>query len=378
MTSVTRFVSTVIIPRIIFIPYYMARLIIMPVAVISFLVPRDKKDQIEASLCIEAGVGGWNIIEYKELYQSAVEYLGEVSVHKVIISREKSYLEQVRYALDCVNPTHYAYSPRTGSQTWLMGLIQAFMIFFLLYRRGITPIVFLTDLPVRTWRAQSSIVTARSGIVVSLMSPRIIHTIFPHRRICGPYMMPFSMKTLSYLSELAADHESDALNNPLFTGSLYEPRTSTLEAIRDGLKPRGITFEIKGRQLGSPRFSDEDYWLRIISAPIIVTTADQMEHTIADWQWLQHFVYRYTEVLACGSLLVAPDLPSINRYFQPGIHYVSFASIPEAVEKISYYCENEAERTLIARQGKERVQALIYSRSFWLGIDIALGRESIT
>ena len=40
------------------------------------------------------------------------------------------------------------------------------------------------------------------GIVISLMSPKDISSIYPHNRIIGPLTMPFSKKTLSQIELL--------------------------------------------------------------------------------------------------------------------------------------------------------------------------------
>jgi spore maturation protein CgeB len=108
-----------------------------------------------------------------------------------------------------------------------------------------------------------------------------------------------------------------------------------------------------------------------------VTTADQAIENGRDWNHVPHFLYRYLEVLACGTLLVAQDVPSVRRYFTPGIHFVSFDSPAEAIEVISHYLDNEEERLLIARQGKERADTLIMARSFWVQIDSGLGYYSL-
>lgn len=366
-----------IIPRIVFLPYWIAWLVSLPIVFLFALIKRNHHVNRSAKICIEAGVGGWNIIEYKELYESALEYTDNLSIERVVIENDRPYLTQVYQALHQSKPTHYAYSPRTGAQSWLHGLFQAFSLLFVLSWHGIIPIVFLTDLAVRRWRAQSAIVTAHTGIVVGLMLPRIISSIFPHRRIIGPYIMPFSVKTMTTLAEQKAESSQVPGCNPLFTGSLYEPRTTKLLAIREGLEKCGIKFDIKGR-IDGVRISDQEYWSRMISAPIVVTTADQVDQSGADWPWLQHFIYRYLEVMVCGSLLVAPELPGISRYFQAGIHYVSYDSIDEAIDKIAFYCENDMERIAIAEQGQARAGALITTRSFWSGIDIALGRDSLT
>ena len=67
-------------------------------------------------------------------------------------------------------------------------------------------------------------------------------------------------------------------------------------------------------KIGQPKDSDNLYWERLINADIVVTTAVQMIQTGADWAHLPHFIYRYIEVLAAGSLLIAEEIPGISRY----------------------------------------------------------------
>jgi spore maturation protein CgeB len=84
-------------------------------------------------------------------------------------------------------------------------------------------------------------------------------------------------------------------------------------------------------------------------------------------------VYRYLEVLASGSLLLAPDVPGILNYFTPGIHFVAFGSVGEAADKATYYLSAPSEADQISRQGHMRAKALVESRAFWLQINSALG-----
>jgi hypothetical protein len=364
-------------PRLVFFPFYLAWILSLPIALFKKVLCRNRRNE-STKLVIEAGVGGWDIIEYKELYQTAVEYLCEEEVVKLMIDKEESYVKQVHKAIKKFVPTHYAYSPRTGSQFFFKGLYESFNVFLLLFRKGIIPIVFLTDLPIRRWRAQSAVITARNGTVVTLMSPGLFYPIFPHKRVIGPYIMPFSEKTLTtQIQQLIEKYNHLSISGPLFTGALYEPRKTKLKNIQLLLKEREIDFHVQGRELGGKRSSDEVYWERLVSAGIVVTTADQILQKGTDWQWMPHFVYRYMEVLACGSLLVAPNLPGISRYFVAGEHFVSFESEAEAVEKIHYYYNNDVERRRIALRGKERADMLVSTKSFWSGIDVVLGKEHI-
>lgn len=365
-------------PRLVFIPFWIMRLVLIPLGLIRQIFAIRYSDSLSTTLCIEAGVRGWDLIEYEELYASACEYLGNSQVHKIGITQGEDYLTQVKRALDSIRPTHYYYDPRTGSQKWSTGLWQAFKISFLLSVRGITPICLLTDLSVRTWRAQCAVVTAKTGIVISFMSPRKIHPIFPHGRLVSPSLMPLSEATMEFLTERSSQRMEINPPTAVFVGSLYEPRTSILREIAKGLESRGFTLEIKGRELGSRKSSDLDYWSRLINAALIVTTAEQMATSGTDWTWFPNLVYRYVEVTACGTLLVAPEVPGIRRFLTPGEHFVSFTSPAHAIEVIEYYLTNEAERKKIALQGRARIQALVGARSYWTGVDIGLGKDSLT
>ena len=130
--------------------------------------------------------------------------------------------------------------------------------------------------------------------------------------------------------------------------------------------------------MGSSRVSDSEYWGTLVNAPIVLTTADQISQAGTDWPWLPHFVYRYSEVLAAGSLLFAPNIPGVTRYFSPGIHFVSFDGVEDAVEKILFYMNNKEERSVIANNGNMRIKHLVTSRCFWLTIDLALGYDSLS
>jgi hypothetical protein len=326
---------------------------------------------------LESGIKGWELIDYKELLWSATEFLGEENIVKIEIDKSKNYINQVKKAIHLNKPTHYIYDARTGDQSWLKGLIQSFRIAFIYQINGIIPICILTDLPVRSWRTQCGIVSAKRGVVVSLMSPKDIHPIFPHRRITGPLTMPFSKKTGSMLNSLIAAKELNTKTNIVFTGSLYEPRTTILNAINDELKLRGLEIEMKGRNLGTIKFADEEYWARLVNASMVITTSNQISSKETDWTHFPHLIYRYIEVPAAGSLLIAPSVPSIERFFKPDEHFVSYDTIQDAVDKIEFYFKNEKEREIIANNGYLKAHSIINSNLYWISIDLALGKYSM-
>jgi len=352
------------------------RIILLPISIIGKL---QHNHRINTSiLCIEAGARGWESIEFKELYTSACEYLGQDRVHKVIINRDINYFKQFKNTLKSLRPTHYFYDPRTGSQHGLKALVEAFRISVALSIRNIHAIIILTDPSVRRWRAQSSMVTARQGIVFTSISAKAIAPIFPHRRLVGPSLMPLSAKTLQSLVEMRSSLQQNESHSALFSGSLYEPRTSMLNTMASQLQEKGFKLEIRGRVAGGPRISDEAYWSGIICAPLIVTTADQIISDEYDWTWIPQMVYRYLEVMAAGTLLVAPEVPGLRRYFIPEIHFASFSTVEEAAQVIAYYLTHPKERKILAAKGAERARSLILGRSYWISVDAALGTNSLT
>ena len=377
---IDRFLRQTLLPRVVYIPWALSWLWLTLLAAIQYLASihrRPQRSDDPVCICIEAGERGWESIEFKELYQSACEYVGPDRVLRFVVKRDVDYLEQLASLLRTHRVSHYLYDPRTGSQHWWHGLWQSLRVATLLQCRNVTPIVLLTDLSIRIWRAQASVVTARKGLVVSFMSPRVVHPIFPHSRLIGPCLMPFSMQTRDSLDSLISSRQGNTIPQAIFTGSLYEPRTSILKDIESGVKARGGNFECLGRIVGTTRVADEKYWRRLVNADIVFTTSVQMIHSGTDWAHIPHLIYRYLEVIASGSLLVAQEVPAVRRFFTPGVHYVAYTNSQDAIDKIIFYLKNNREREAIAMQGKKRADSLLNSRFFWLSIDASLGRRSI-
>ncbi|NQV74108.1 glycosyltransferase family 1 protein, partial [bacterium] len=108
-------------------------------------------------------------------------------------------------------------------------------------------------------------------------------------------------------------------------------------------------MEILPRPHAGERVSNEEYWSRFLQAEIIVTTADQIAGHGIDDLGMPHLIYRYSEALSAGALLIAPVVPGIERYFIPGRDFVSFNSTDEAAAKICFYLENQEARLKISQ-----------------------------
>jgi hypothetical protein len=333
--------------------------------------------KLSSRIVIEAGEIGWTSIEFKELHQSAREYLGEDSVLRLVVDRNMVYQRQVNRLLSMnTDVTHYLYDPRTAraqdQQNLWNVLKDSVLMSLILFRYGVTPVVLITDIGYRYWRYQAAAVSAQTGVVVSFMSSKFSRAMFPHSRLIGPSIFPMSQETLYYLMDLRKTLEAEGKieKKVRFTGSLYEPRASFMRELE---RLMGAKADIRGRELGSVRKTDTEYWQLIASAAIVITTADQIDQPGRDLTHVQQMVYRYVEVLACGSLLLAPAVPGVMNYFTPGIHFVPFESVQDAHDKAVYYLEANEQANRIRLEGQRRAKALIESRVFWLQINAALG-----
>ena len=368
-----------IYPRVPWLFYSLSILVTAPIKIWVRLTTLNSEHK-STKLMLEAGINGWNLIEYKELYASACEYLGAEKVIKTSIDRNKNYYTQLRENILKIQPTHFVYDPRTGSDNTLQAILESFRISILLCAYSVTPIVVLTDFSLRIPRIQASIVSCWNGVVVNYLSARLVGPIFPHRRLIGPHLMPMSNITASKIKAIKEASEQNTKYQVLFMGTLYEPRRSTLIWIQNKLNERNIIFEIKGRDFNTERPSDEEYWTNLCKAKIIITTSEQGSNPelVIDWRHINHMIYRYLEATLCGALLIAPNVPGVDRFFTPDVHFVAFSDKEDAIEKVEYYVNNKEACAKVAEQGHRRALQLIESRAYWMLIDSGLCRQSLT
>ncbi len=64
---------------------------------------------------------------------------------------------------------------------------------------------------------------------------------------------------------------------------------------------------------------------------------------------------RTFEVPGCGGFLLTDDVPYLERYFEPGKEIGVYKQADDLVEQVSYWLDNESERSAVARAGYERV-----------------------
>lgn len=67
---------------------------------------------------------------------------------------------------------------------------------------------------------------------------------------------------------------------------------------------------------------------------------------------------RVLDIMACGGFVLTNRQPEIAEYFADGQEIVTFRSLEECIDKITYYLEHDEERQAIAAAGQCRVQEL--------------------
>lgn len=328
---------------------------------------RVRRGVVGPRLCIESGAMGFELLEVKEVEQSAREFFGPDNVLRSTVEDRTRYLRTARKALRTGGITHYWVDPRSGHQSFFRAIGQSIGLALLLAHRGVSPIVWLTDVPVRRWRLQAEILSSATGVCFVLVEPQSCEIRLCGNRFIGPTVLPLSEATLDRL-EAAKRHVSHAsAPRAVFAGSLYEPRASSLERIRIQLAERGWVLDIIGRAAGGERRPEEEYWRNLLEADVIVTTAMQVAEDArsSDPALQPHLIYRYIEALACGTALVAPRVPGADHVLESGVHYLDFESEEQCVEIVSRLLENAALRAEVAQVGHARLRELLAGSAFW-------------
>lgn len=328
-------------------------------------------------LVISAGVKGWESIEFKELYASAVEWLGADQVTALEYHPQMRVLDELR---EC---SHYFYDPRTGydyaeepSKRRRATFIRAIKIGIICAWRGITPIAYVTDLHQSDWRNFSFLVTATSGFVFCFLSINSIDRRYlQHSRITGPMPLALSYE-LSKKFPVRLNTARQSLIS--FSGSLYEPRKTFIYELRDKCQTEGYDFVINSRGPGGPRSSDDQYWKELSESMFVVsTTTPSAEGGVNCFGNLRQMVYRFSEALLTGACLISDVPDGVERYFKPGQDFVVADTADDVIEILHDFYRRPEFYHNIARRGQSKAQAMARSSFFWNSVNTALGTESI-
>jgi len=321
----------------------------------------------EPQVGIESGKIGWTHVYFEELLGSAEDFFGSGHVHKQVIDRDQPYYPQFVANQRLNNPNTVVFDVRTPAQSWPRSLVEGFRVAWFLNRRGITPIVVLTDAFYRRHRWQAAVLTAFHGCVVTFAHTDIVGKIFPHSRICGPLFMPISRKRLTEL-ELAKARftRSRDSTTPLviqFIGSMYSPRDQFLQVVQEKLAEKGITLTINSDKTGT---SNDDYWRVLVESDIIFTTTLQgPTRRFMDWIWVRQAVFRYAETMAAGTALVAQCVEGGFPYFTKDSDHLEFEGVDQAVAELTALASDSDLRRRIAESGHATMVAYVEESIFW-------------
>jgi hypothetical protein len=318
-----------------------------------------------SNIGIESGILGWETVFLQELHESLIEQTCHASnVMAVTINREKHYLSQIIPALWRSNFSSFIFDVRTGSQSKIKGVCESMAILLVCSVRHINPIAILTDGSIRLHRYQASILTARSGQIVTFLDPRLMMPLFPHNRVLGPQVMPISRKTIDKYSQRMKISQQDFLDLS-FQGSLYPRRMVFFENLARYLQECGS--EIKLNLVPKTSGKSIDYWEKLAAQKIVITTTFQQDDgvTVYDRQHINQLVFRVSEGLALGCLVFAMKTPGVEKCFSNGADFIQFSDFEDLGDKLIYYSENINEANRIAKQGKETYLQHVDRGFFW-------------
>ena len=328
---------------------------------------RRRNLEREPQVGIESGIVGWTHVYFEELLGSSQDFFGSNQVHKQVIDRDQPYYPQFVANQRRNGPNTVVLDVRTPGQSWPRSLAEGFRVAWYLNRRGITPIVVLTDAFYRRHRWQAAVLTAFHGCVVTFAHTDIAGKIVPHNRIRGPLFMPISRKRLAELELAKARFVStrDA-STPLviqFIGSMYSPRDEFLQVVQAELAEKGIDLRINSDKAGT---SSEDYWRVLVESDIIFTTTLQgPTRGFMDWIWVRQAVFRYAETMAAGTALVAQCVEGGFPYFTKNLDYLEFEGVEQAIAEITALVSDPDLRQRIAGSGHTVIAGYVEEGVFW-------------
>ena len=332
-------------------------------------------------LAIEAGVKGWELIEFKELLSSAEEFLPSL-VSPVKIENQDSilgYVREVTRAVKREGVSHYHYDPRTGPQGFTSAVATSVLLAVYFSWARVVPICKLTDFGVFMHRWQVAIVSAASGVVLSLQAPASFSRVFPHTRIFGPFPMAFSSASAEKIIE-ASSGWARKRRGLGFVGRLNYPRSRILNQVEQGLNLSIVPVEMQlqvSDENSRQRLPESTYWQELGSTQFGLTTTAHTEAEYVDLADSNHLVYRVFEIPLTGSLLVAQETSGFRRFFRPEVDSIWFNNPSQVGNQLEGLLREPDHLQRIAERGRQRVLSLARAGVYWLLVDTVLGRESI-
>ena len=361
--SPTVFVKT-FLPRIYqavgYLTYYIGRAI----GVLFFTLKTNSQVR-SFTIAVEAGKVGWESPVYNEIFESAMEYFGQGQVCKIGIDRNKGYTSQVYGQIKSLTFKYYFFDPRTTSTNFTKCSLQIFALTFILGVCNVKPIVMVTDFSVRMWRYGALALTAKHGHVFNFLETSLMGEHHFHSRVLSLQMFPMSKKTFQNL-------ESFDRNKPLslpisigFVGAIYSSREFFFKSLREEILNSPVLNKLCQLDLKDKDYKDgpSDYFKKLAYNDAIITTTipEPCADYIQDRLDIPQMVFRITEALALGKLLICTPVPGMERYIIPDVDYILLEKIID-IKKINKSLE---ELELIRQSGHAKMKWHIQNQTFW-------------
>lgn len=333
------------------------------------LVPErsDARSLGESKVLIQAGRHGWELIEYQEILQSAIEYFGESQVTTNVVETGPRHVRRMRVAIQSARPEFVFLDPRSRDVPPIRRVFEAFATAIVLRRYGATPLVWLTDAAVRLWRLESEVISAERGAVFVFLHPTRDDIRFAHNRVFGPTPFPISEARILFLQTLRTECDVARAPRPqaLFIGSLYEPRTTIVQNTQLALRGMGHDLILKTRAAGGTRMPNDNYWRLLASYAVVMTTGVQTWKRGMDRTAAEQLTFRYFEATAARCALVAKQPTGSEAFLQPERDYLAIDNYEQAAEAVAQLLENHDLSTRISASGFVATKLLATERAFW-------------
>ena len=331
-------------------------------------VKKDSSFGDKIKLIAPIGAPARQSIFCQELESYGRESLGEDVFEIITIDRSKNLSKQI-FKFWPSNMRGGKISllldQRTFSNSWLNGFLQALQVKLVASIRGVEIYSYVTDISIIRNRLLAILLTARQGVIVSLLSQSYFANKIPHRRICSPVLMPISIERVIRQGQLSINNIAVPKNICLssnFVGSLYPERNSILQLL---LKHRKlIDLSIHDKSTG---LTNEEYWRLLAASQIsIITTAQtNVENNWVDLNDKHHVVWRISEALAAKSLALIQDVQGLEGILESGKDYLSFTSEDDLLSTLDFLVGNPNEVQKIAESGYQTFLKLQKDGHFW-------------
>ena len=315
----------------------------------------SSKTNIRECILIESGPNGWGLIEYEELLQSALEISDNTKVKKITFKSTWGRLINILKTKTFNRNVYFIYSPRSqGDYKALNAQISLCLLLLLASLKSIRVVFMMCGANDIAFRKLARITSKFNHTVISVLPPSIINKYDRQIRAKGPYLLPISKKTRSYLDNMNNHQISSNQMTPhvLLSGNSYGKRKQFFDRIIPLLDKAGLHYQLSHRSETRVRNSSLEYWNEFLNSKYVVSTSfmdgtdeDIISQRIANYK---HLVYRFSEVFCCRRLLLIQEPEECESIFMPNVHYIAVNDPQELIDRILFFeaHPNEYERII--------------------------------